>query len=277
MLSQFYSRLRNSSSRFSESNLDYDRFRNSKHIFIFGVLGRCSTTALQRILNSSEEITVSGESKGIVAQLLYTLKALSLFHDEFRDNYDRFEKCFAKKKHTRIYPMALNTEECSDSVKHSIVALLKPLHGGLRFGFKDIEVGSEETLESLLELFPKSKFVFLFREPGSQFQSVQAQDYWDYSKSIVSFIEKYVSLADLYIRFHKKNRTGIFLENTSLHDPKKVDFLLRSLSISSYDKTLIGDNVFSTRKKVLDNRRDSEIANSKAYRTYLHLRELSSC
>ena len=276
MLSRFYSRLWNSSSRSSESDLSYNRFRNSKHIFIFGVLGRSSTTALQRILNSSEEITVSGESKGIVAQLLHTLKSLSLFHDEFRDNYERFEKCFAKKKHTRIYPMALNTEECSDSVRHSIVALLKHLHGGLRFGFQDIEVGSEETLESLLQLFPKSKFVFLFREPGSQFQSVQAQDYWDYSKSIVSFIEKYVSLANLYIQFHKKNKTGIFLENTSLRDPKKVDLLLRKLSVSSYDKTLIGDNVFSARNKIVDIQRDSEIGNSKAYRTYLRLRELSS-
>tara|TARA_Y100000588_G_scaffold395177_1_gene520864 strand:+ start:10809 stop:11330 length:522 start_codon:yes stop_codon:yes gene_type:complete len=173
--------------------------------------------------------------------------------------------------------MALNTEECSDSVKHSIVALLKPLHGGLRFGFKDIEVGSEDTLESLLQLFPKSKFVFLFREPGSQFQSVQAQAYWDYSKSIVSFIEKYVSLSDLYIQFHKKNRTGIFLENTSLHDPKKVDLLLRKLSISSYDKTLIGDNLFSTKNKIVDVRRDSEIGNSEAFKAYLRLRELSSC
>ncbi len=276
MLGRLYRRTRNESLESHDSNSSYHRFRKSEHIFIFGVLGRCSTTALQRILNSSGEITISGESKGIVAQLLHTLKALDLFHEEFHDNYDRFEKCFAKKKHNRVYSMALNTSECSGLIRNSVVALLKPLHGGLRFGFKDIEADSVDDLESLLELFPKSKFVFLFRDPVSQFQSVQAQDYWDYSKSVDSFIENYASLSDLYIEFAKKNKTGIFVENTNLHDRNKVQSLLEKLSISNHDKALIGDAVFSAKNKSEDSQRDFEIRDSKACEAYLRIRELAS-
>ena len=276
MLGRLYRLIRDDCPEPEEFNSSYQNFRESAHVFIFGVLGRCSTTALQRILNSSGEITISGESKGIVAQLLQTLKALDNFQVEFHDNYDRFKQCFAKKKHTRVYSMALNTSECSKLIKDSLVALIKPLHGGSRLGFKDIEAGSIADLEVLKELFPGSKFVFLFRDPIPQFQSVQALDYWDYSKSIDLFIEKYVSLSDLYIRFYKKERSALFLENTALYELQKVESLLEKLSISNFDEALIGDSVFSAKSKTADTRRDSLIRNSKAYEAFVRLRQLAN-
>ena len=274
-LGTFYSGMLNKLLKSRDITSSYHHCRNIEHIFIYGVLGRSSTTALQRILNSSNEITISGESKGIVTQLLHTLSSLNSFENAFRDNYDRFKSSFMRNKHNRVYPMALDTSGCSTLVKNSLVALLKPLHGGLRFGFKDIEASSIDDLEALRKLFPRSRFVFIFRDPVSQYQSVQAQKFWHYSKSVDSFVSGYVALSDLYIRFAQTSKTGVFFENEALYDHEKVQVLLKVLSISNYDRALIGDAVFSSENKRGDCRRDFKIKNSKAYDAYNRLKELA--
>ena len=48
----------------------YRKVRHQKHVFIFSVMGRASSTAFQRILNSSGEICIFGETKGSMARLL---------------------------------------------------------------------------------------------------------------------------------------------------------------------------------------------------------------
>jgi hypothetical protein len=41
--------------------LSYEAIRDQKHVFVFGVWGRTSTTALQRIMNSTRGICIWGE------------------------------------------------------------------------------------------------------------------------------------------------------------------------------------------------------------------------
>ena len=112
----------------------YDKIKNNHHIFIYGVCGRCTSTALQRILNSSNEICIFGESWNINCLLLNTIQKLEernneLWKEEKERDFDLLRKCFFNNKHDKFYANAYrNLDETINSLKTTFSNLCKPIN-----------------------------------------------------------------------------------------------------------------------------------------------------
>ena len=107
---KFFSRGKNFIKQ-NESASFYEQTKNNQHIFIFSVLGRTSSTALQRILNSSNQICISGEPKGIVDGQLKLISKLEERQKKFvSSSNERLKASFKANKHNLPYPHALNIE-----------------------------------------------------------------------------------------------------------------------------------------------------------------------
>ena len=57
----------------------YESVKHERHVFIRAVCGRSSSTALQRLLNSTNEICIFGEPWGSVDGLVGAIDNLELF------------------------------------------------------------------------------------------------------------------------------------------------------------------------------------------------------
>jgi hypothetical protein len=229
------------------SPLDDERFRTAKHVFMFGVCGRSSTTALMRILNSSHEVCVWGEpGDHIVDDLLRVWTALEQknANPNFRDRKDILPRAFREQNHSIAHAMAFpELQPAIADLTRALVHMLAPAIDVDRFGFKEITVRGPETLGTLQRMFPCAQFIFLFRDPYTQWPSVKKMG-WPHVKTLELFLAEYERLANIYMEFG-----GTFVETASLHDIGRVRDLTRKLDLSRFDEGLIGDGVFAMRDK----------------------------
>ena len=106
----------------------YRNVKHRKHIFIFSVMGRSSSTAFQRILNSSGEICVFGETKGTLASLLEAYDAVK--HQwNYKSHWNQISlmrNSYITGKHTTQYPHALDLHPAYLLLPGLIAGIFRP-------------------------------------------------------------------------------------------------------------------------------------------------------
>jgi hypothetical protein len=152
------------------------------------------------------------------------------------------QRAFAKGKHDLDYAMAFrDVSEPVRLMRCALTSLFRPVIPVERMGFKEICVRGKQTLDGLNQLFPKADFIFLFRDPRTQWPSVKLRD-WEQSKDIEIFLKQYQNLAKIYMDFSDK-----FVEDKAIKANSVWEKLLKHLDLSSIDSTLIDDKLRATK------------------------------
>ena len=260
-------------------NFLYKDIKNEKHIFIYSVCGRTSSTAFQRILNSSNQVCIFGETENIVDDILELIENLSQKNWGFKDvDLSVLIKCFNKNKHDRFYPNAIRNVDIITALLNNIFTeFFRPVIEVKRFGFKEINIKNIRTLNVLNKLFKNGKFIFTFRDPIKQWISVNQTGYFSYSKDVNLFLAEYKRMSDIYLNF-KDNNSFYFAENDILYDVMKVIKLFKVLDISKFDESLIGMEVITLYEQEKNNylKESYYIKDSDAYRNYEEMSKLSN-
>lgn len=257
----------------------HNNIKNNKHVFLYHVGGRSSSTAFQRLINSSNEVCIWGESKRLIEQFVSEINRMEDLKKNkgVRLSLQRLRRCYKKNKHDLFYPNALGNLDESIKLQKAVISnFLKPENKNMkRFGFKDIRPLKTETLEYLKKNYPRSLFVFTFRNPIDQWCSVKKLGWWGYSNNVQNFIEEYVDLSDRLLSFAKKHKLNSFVENIDLYDVEKVKKILKYLSIRKIDMSLIARVVDTIGKKNISKEDEEKIKNSTAFKNYLKMKKIS--
>jgi hypothetical protein len=246
----------------------------SENIFIYAVCGRSSSTALQRILNSSDEIVVLGEQRSSIEKLVDCYYHLGNIDRETQQKeLIKLQQCLVSKSHTSFYANAAkDIEPIRTEIYRSILDLLEPPEGYRRSGYKEIGTIDNNSLMRIAELFPNSHFIFLFRNPLQQWGSVGfLKSFWEYSKQINSFLQEYNRLASIYLNTTLKN--AFFVEDISLRDEKKVERIFKQVNLQDFDRSLIGKTISTTNKYKTSLFEKAQIIASPAWQKYQLMRE----
>ena len=243
----------------------YEKIKNEQHVFIYCVAGRSSSTAFQRIINSSNKVWVWGERHGMVDDTVELINHMKTYRDNdfVKASLTHMYDSFTSNKHLSFYPNAIgNLDSTINIINSSLSNMLKPWAPALkRFGFKDIEVKNIHTLEYLKEIFPQSFFLYCFRNPLTQWPSVhKLEDWWPYGKEVQAFLDEYYRLSNIYLDFASK--TGnIFIENNDLKNEDKVKKIIHHLNIPKIDYSLINVTVSSVKGSDLSKAEEDTILN----------------
>lgn len=252
---------------------------DNHHIFIFAVCGRSSSTALQRILNSSHEICIWGEQHLVVDHLMNIIHQLDQFMKDGKVYRDVlcFHSSFKEKYHLYPYANAIgNLQEFQNSLIEALCHHLKPTDSGIeRFGFKAICLKSKITLQVLSETFSNCQFIFLFRNPIDQWPSVNHVKWWVYSHKLEDFLQEYRRISTIILDYVTLNKECIVLENSGIQQPDVLQKVLDKVNIKKAAPEVVKRKVFSVGDISLPDDGYAEmIKNHPAYANYLALRKL---
>jgi hypothetical protein len=257
----------------------YDKIKNEQHIFIYCVAGRSSSTAFQRIINSSNIVWIWGEQHGIIEEIVTLITLMKTYQasSDVRSSLAGMYKSYKDNNHIDFYPNAIGNLDTTLVVLYSSMSnLLKPWVSSVRrFGFKDIGINDIKTLWYLKEIFPKSSTIFCFRNPLTQWPSVNAADWWSYCKDVKSFLDEYYRISNIYLNFASKISVPVFIENTDLRDVNKIEYIIGYLNIPKIDTTLLTGTVGSANVSFLSEQDEKVILNSNAYKNYLTMKDMS--
>ncbi len=266
-----------------KTSISYQKIKNEPHIFIYSVYGRTSSTALQRFINSSNEICIFGEPESMGINNLFLNAIHKLEKDMDRDQYRKkleelelLKNCYRKNKHKLFYPNAINDlSETVEKLKDLYCNAYKPPIPVKRIGFKEITVPNENDITRLHEFFPKSHILFIFRDPVEQFRSVNKCKYFPYSNDVNHFLKEYERISNIYLQHNTKHNNQNFIENIRLYSINDLDKLFKHIEISGFDETLIGKKVNSTSDHELSDEILETIETSKAKENYLRMKIIS--
>lgn len=254
---------------------DDEELREQRHVFIFAVNGRSSSTALMRILNSSHDICVWGEpGEYFVDDTMELIARLQAKNENphFQERKTLIQQAYRERNHQIGHAMAFpELAPAISALVSSFVAMFAPVIDIKRIGFKELKVRSSTTLSTLRMLFPKAEFLFLFRDPATQWPSVKKMN-WKRVDTLDKFLQQNAWLAGLY-----EEHGGMFIESTSLRDKDKMRRLAKWLDLGEIDESLIGDGVFAMKdKKPLTEEEASKIEASDAKVAYERMRALEA-
>jgi hypothetical protein len=242
--------------------------KQGRHIFIYSVGGRSRSTFLQRIINSSKRVFLLGEHHYLIDNLcdsIWTMllinKALGIeaagvdlpsypWMKHVKDSHTNFNLAIAENAHDKWYPNAMG--EMTTSIELASLAVGELLHpfieGYERFGFKEIRLKSINVLNVLKWIFPNAVFLFVFRQPEEQWNSIsQFSKSFEYSRSLTKFSEEYLHLANSYISFHQQNPEAcLFVGEDTLLSPAAIESLLNQLGIHTFERNLLQEKVGSS-------------------------------
>lgn len=257
----------------------YNSLKDNQHVFIYCVAGRSSSTALQRIINSSNKIWIWGERKGIIEHTLSLIDRMRLIGDSdvVKESLSKMYMSYETNQHDHFYPNAIgNIHSTIALLNASIANQLKPWAPRVkRFGFKDININDIRTLKHLREIFPNCFFLFGFRNPCIQWNSVKTVQWWEYSKDLRLFLKEYERISSVYMDFSGKHNVGAFVESDDLWNWGKLKLLLRYINISEIDLNLLTKKVSTVADNEIMSEEIFTIQNSSAYQNYLTMKSLS--
>lgn len=252
--------------------IDEQGYRDAEHVFLFGVCGRSSTTALMRMLNSTQALCMWGEpGDHVVDDLLHVITALRKKNDnpDFHLRKEILQRAFRENDHKVSYAMAFPEQgPALARLEQAFIDMFRPVIDVRRFGFKEITVRSIETLENLRTMFPAAAMVYVFRDPRTQWPSVEKMR-WDHVATLDLFLGEYERLATIYMKFG-----GWFIETTALRDKARIARLASHLHLPAIDERLVNDGVFAMRdKKPLADDVRQAIERSPAFACYEQMRQ----
>lgn len=261
-------------------NSIYDSLKENKHIFIYSVSGRTGSTALQRILNSSNEICIFGESHSVSNSMLETIWKLEsqnteIWRKRVNQSFKLLETSFKEDNHARFYAKAVRPiNSALNNLKDTFTSYYLPVNNVDRFGFKEIYISNEVNLQCLKKLFPFSYILFLFREPIAQFRSIVNSGYFS-GLTVNVFLKRYVTATKMFIAHSKINSNCVFIDYEQLNNSNTIKSLLNSIDIFNFDVNLIANKINSTAGNDLDAQTKDKIKSSEAFNHYLMMREMS--
>jgi len=256
----------------------HEKIKNEQHVFLYAVSGRSSSTALQRIINSGNQVWLWGEPHGMLKQIFSVIaRAKGLTQTKgVKQALKAMYLSYIENKHLSFYPNATGNLDSTIEVSNSLISnLLKPWAPKLkRFGFKEIDHISIPLLEHLKEIYPQSIFIFCFRDPVKQWPSL-CKLKLEISTDLDLFLRQYESMATNYLKFARKHGIKVFVESSDLRDVKKVGQIMKYLNITEIDTSLIDVTVHTIKPKRLSKADTEKILNSPAYISYLKMRKVS--
>ena len=258
----------------------HSKTKNKKHIFAYCVGARSASTAIQRILNSSNQVWLWGEQHYLIDETVALINEMKRLKETgfVKISTRRLNICFKKNKHDLFYPNAIGNLKSTTVIQNSSISnLLKPTNNKIdRFGFKDIRIINIQTIEYLRKLYKNSFFVFCFRNPLNQWPSVNKLKWWKYGKKINLFLNEIEHVSNIYLEFARKFKIKCFVEDEDLRDIKKVRKLTKYLGLKKIDETLINKTVNTAEAKKISARHKKIILHSQAYKNYLKMKKSSN-
>ncbi|HSF19253.1 MAG TPA: sulfotransferase [Vicinamibacteria bacterium] len=247
--------------------------RLENHIFIYSPCGRTGSTALQRILNSSNEVCIWGEPYGFDTFVLGAIHKLNELHQGARvprqEQTQQFLQSFKEQNHDKFYPLAFRPlDRAAQALEDVFTSMLMPVNGAKRFGYKNIDVSDVDILKTLRLIYPNCYLLFLFRNPMPQWISVRDATFFPYSNNLDQFLNKYHRISDILINYFEEADRAIFVENKVLLDPPRLHKLLTYLEISNIDEEPSSKIISSIAKGPLSDEERNTILTSKAYSNF---------
>lgn len=146
---------------------------DAEPVFVFSAGWRSGSTLLQRVLMSSGEIMVWGEPysrANLTATLLSQFRSFTV--DWPRDYFfaDAFSDELSEEWVANIYPSVADLIETHRLFFLNLFERPARAQGRPRWGFKEARLGTDHA-RYLKFLFPKARFIFLYRNPYSAYKS----------------------------------------------------------------------------------------------------------
>lgn len=229
----------------------------TKPIFLLGT-GRCGSTLVQRILNSSPEVLILGEHNGFLISLAEAYFTLTntpnvrkwVFNPGFNT-----KEMIAAARDPEFFSAWLNSFTIK-RVQHDFRRLIAGVLADeidldqVRWGFKEIRYGeNDRVLPMLLELFPEASYIFIFRNVIDTIKSMLTA--WrpklpnlleegnisreDVSEVIMEFANRWATQNENLLDFADKHPDNSFIvkyENLSENGNDVVDGLFSFIEIS---------------------------------------------
>jgi len=201
-------------------------------------------------------------------------------NDGVKLSLSRLYHSYNDNKHLEFYPNAIGNLDSTIELVNSLISnILKPWAPKVkRFGFKEIDPVSIQTLEYLKEIYQQGIFIFCFRDPLFQWPSLLKLNWPIYKdKNVNFFLDQYYRMSKTYLEFALKYGIKAFIENNDLRDEVKVNEIIKYLNIPKIDFSLINNDVgsFEGIKEELTALEEEMILDSKAYQNYLEMRSIS--
>ena len=162
--------------------------------------------------------------------------------------FDEFKKSCRKNSFDQWVPNAFrNPHFVSVFVDLFLFLLLRPMGKRRRSGFKEIRIKSLLTLEMLEKTFPESYFIFLFRKPEDQLESILSYHKRSINEhcnvitpSSETFSAEYLKYAEIFLH-HSEGRSNCFhVFDGDILEVPFLNKLLRALAIESgFDENLL--------------------------------------
>ena len=155
---------------------------DARPVFVFAAGWRTGSTLLQRLLMSDNDIMIWGEPynrSGLTATLMDQFRSITKdWPFEYYEG-NKFEGDMSSQWVANIYPpirhlIAAHRMFFSELFEAPALAM-----GKSRWGFKEVRLTSEHAIY-LKFLYPKAKFVFLFRDPIKAYASFRGYIGFDY-------------------------------------------------------------------------------------------------
>jgi tetratricopeptide (TPR) repeat protein len=136
-------------------------------VFVFGVTGRCGTTLIQRLLNSSSRILVFGEDRHLGLHSPLDIKALAGTKVQLSDSVDEDRRRVLRGEDfwsPRVYPdldqyLDIALAGYFSSVRF-VAKSAKSLKNSSRWGVK---IPDPDAMRTVMSLLPEARYIFIYR------------------------------------------------------------------------------------------------------------------
>jgi hypothetical protein len=193
-----------------------------KPTFIISMGGRTGSTWIQRVINSTEEAFIYGESEEILDKVIDYVSTLWIIQEKtrYKSSFDRFKRM----SHKGFYPSLLPFLEWDALLefRKQIEAIFKRDENN-GWGFKTICL-TPQLLFLLSTAFPEANYIFLIRNKEQQYKSYKETGWWKNDSTFDKWENINIYKLKMY-DFLKHHRNTLFIRYEDVKDGSLVNVL----------------------------------------------------